>query len=134
MSNSFVTPWTGAYQTPLSMGFCRQEYWSRLPFPFPGNLPNPGAEPTFSALKGRFLPLSHQFDHMILLFLTSWGSSILLSTVAVPIYSLRNSEKQGSALSVSSPTLVSFCPFNSSHFNRGEVISHWSFDLHFLNN
>ena len=38
----FVTPWTAAYQTPLSMGFSRQEYCSGLPFPIPGDLPNPG--------------------------------------------------------------------------------------------
>ena len=37
----FVTPWTVAYQAPLSMGFSRQEYWSGLPFPSPGDLPNP---------------------------------------------------------------------------------------------
>ena len=42
----FATPWTVAHQAPLSMGFSRQEYWSRLPFPPPGDLPNPGAEPT----------------------------------------------------------------------------------------
>ena len=36
-----VTPWTVAHQTPLSMGFSRQEYWSGLPFHSPGNLPNP---------------------------------------------------------------------------------------------
>ena len=41
----FVTPWTVAYQAPLSVGFSRQEYWSGLPFPSPGNLPNPGIEP-----------------------------------------------------------------------------------------
>ena len=41
----FVTPWTVAYQAPLSVGFFRQEYWSRLPFPPPGDLPNPGIEP-----------------------------------------------------------------------------------------
>ena len=41
----FVIPWTGAYQAPLSMGFSRQEYWSGLPFPSPGDLPNPGIEP-----------------------------------------------------------------------------------------
>ena len=39
------TPWTVAYQAPLSMGFSRQEYWSGLPFPSPGDLPNPGIEP-----------------------------------------------------------------------------------------
>ena len=41
----FVTPWTVAYQAPPSMGFSRQEYWSRLPFPSPGDLPDPGIEP-----------------------------------------------------------------------------------------
>ena len=38
----FVTPWTVAYQAPPSLGFSRQEYWSGLPFPSPGDLPNPG--------------------------------------------------------------------------------------------
>ena len=41
----FVSPWTVAHQVPLSMGFSRQEYWSRLPFPSPGDLPKPGIEP-----------------------------------------------------------------------------------------
>ena len=41
----FATPWTVAHQTPLSMGFSRQESWSGLPFPSPGDLPNPGIEP-----------------------------------------------------------------------------------------
>ena len=40
-----MTPWTVAGQAPLSMGFSRQEYWSGLPFPSPGDLPNPGIEP-----------------------------------------------------------------------------------------
>ena len=41
----FSTPWTVAYQVPPSMGFSRQEYWSGLPFPSPGDLPNSGIEP-----------------------------------------------------------------------------------------
>ena len=41
----FATPWTVAYQAPPSMGFSRQEYWSGLPFPSPGDLSNPGIEP-----------------------------------------------------------------------------------------
>ena len=41
----FATLWTVAYQTSLSMGFSRQEYWSGLPFPSPGYLPDPGIEP-----------------------------------------------------------------------------------------
>ena len=40
-----VTPWTVAYHAPLYMGFSRQEYWSGLPFPSPGDLPDPGIEP-----------------------------------------------------------------------------------------
>jgi len=46
----FATPWTVAYQAPLSMGFSRQEYWSGLPFPSPGDLPDPGIEPRSPAL------------------------------------------------------------------------------------
>ena len=47
----FVTAWTVAHQAPLSMGFSRQEYWSGLPFPSPGDLPNPGIEPRSPALQ-----------------------------------------------------------------------------------
>ena len=47
----YVTPWTVAYQAPLSMGFSRQEYWSGLPFSSPRDLPNPGIKPGFPALE-----------------------------------------------------------------------------------
>ena len=47
----FATPWTVAYQAPPSMRFSRQEYWSGLPFPSPGDLPNPGIEPGSPALQ-----------------------------------------------------------------------------------
>ena len=47
----FETPWMVAYQAPRSMGFSRQEYWSGLPFPTPGELPNPGIEPGSLALQ-----------------------------------------------------------------------------------
>ena len=50
------TLWTAAYQAPLSMGFSRQEYWSGLPSPSPGNLPNPGIEPKSPALQTDTLP------------------------------------------------------------------------------
>ena len=53
-SNS-ATPRTVARQAPLSMGFSRQEYWSGLPFPLLGGLPNPGIEPAFPASAGWFL-------------------------------------------------------------------------------
>ena len=47
----FATLWTVADQASQSMGFSRQEYWSGLPFPFPGDLPNPGIEPRSPALQ-----------------------------------------------------------------------------------
>ena len=47
----FVTPWIVAYQAPPSMGFSRQEGWSGLPLPSPGNLPNPGIEPRSPTLQ-----------------------------------------------------------------------------------
>ena len=47
----FVTQWTVACQAPPSMGFLRQLYWSGLPFPSPGHLPNPGIEPRSPALQ-----------------------------------------------------------------------------------
>ena len=52
----FATPWTVAYQAPLSMGFSRQEYWSGLPFPSPGDLPKPGIQPGSPTLYGDALP------------------------------------------------------------------------------
>ena len=53
VSNS-ATPWTVLCQAPLSMGFPRQAYWNRLPFPSPGDLPNPGTEPMSPALADGF--------------------------------------------------------------------------------
>ena len=52
----FVTPWTVAYQALPSMKFSRQEYWSVLPFPSPGDLPNPGIEPRSPELQADALP------------------------------------------------------------------------------
>ena len=50
----FGTPWTVARQAPLSMGLSRLEYWNGLPFPAPGDLPNPGIKPVSPALVGSF--------------------------------------------------------------------------------
>ena len=49
-----AAPWTVACQVPLSMEFSRQEYWNGLPFPSPGDLPDPGIEPVSLALAGGF--------------------------------------------------------------------------------
>ena len=48
---TLCNPWTVAHQAPLSMGFSRQEYWSGLPFPSPGDLPDPGIKPRSPALQ-----------------------------------------------------------------------------------
>ena len=59
-----VTPWTVAHQAPLSMEFSRQKYWSGLPHPPPGDLPNPGIEPKSFVLQADSIPLSHQGSPM----------------------------------------------------------------------
>ena len=53
---TLVSPWSIARQAPLSMEFFRQEYWSGLPFPAPGDLPNPGIEPRSPSLQSNSLP------------------------------------------------------------------------------
>ena len=58
-SDSFATPWTVARQAPLYIQFSRQEYWSGVPFPSPGDLPGPGIEPMSLAWQMDSLPLSH---------------------------------------------------------------------------
>ena len=65
----FATPWTVTYQVPLSMGFSRQEYWSGLSCPPPGDLPDPGIEPmslTFPCKAGRFFITSTTWEALIL--------------------------------------------------------------------
>ena len=56
----FATPWTAARQAPLSVGFSRQEDWSGLPFPSPGDLPNPGIELGSPTLQADALPSEPQ--------------------------------------------------------------------------
>ena len=68
----FETLWSVAYQASPSMGFSRQEYWSWLPFPSPGDLPNPGVEPTSAALASGFFTPEPPGKHL--------SSNILYST------------------------------------------------------
>ena len=75
-----MTPWTVARQAPLSMEFSRQDYWSELPCPPPGDLPNTGIEPRSPALQAGSLPLSHQGspqNHTIYNLLNSEFAQIL---------------------------------------------------------
>ena len=63
-----ATPWTAAHQAPPSMGFSRQEYWSRLPCPAPGDLPDPGIKPASlmsPALSGGFFTTSTTWEALI---------------------------------------------------------------------
>ena len=77
MSDSFATPWTVARQAPPSMGFPRQENWSGLPFPSPGDLPDPGIKSKSPALAGRLFitepPRKLKGDIRNKLFLQSSG-------------------------------------------------------------
>ena len=76
----FATPWTVALQALLSMGFFRQEYWSRLPFPPPRDLPDPEAEPASSvspALQADSLLLSHQGNTWSLYIISNSTDSII---------------------------------------------------------
>ena len=66
----FVIPWTVACQAPLSMEFCRQEYLSGLPFPSPGDLPDPGTEPGVFALQVDYL--SSELPGKSYLFQLKW--------------------------------------------------------------
>ena len=61
-----VTPWTLACQAPLSMGFSMQEYWGGLPFPSPGDLPNPGIKPRSPALQTEPPPSNKNIGRMVL--------------------------------------------------------------------
>ena len=76
VASDSANPWTVAYHTPLSMAFSRQEYWSGLPFPFPGDLPDPGIEPRFPAVQKILYQLSHQGSPMNL-----WDDTIQVLTV-----------------------------------------------------
>ena len=77
---TLVTPWTVARQAPLFMGFSRQKYWSRLPFPSPGDLPNAGIEPQVSCMAGRFF--TNWAIREALCNLMSYLKCILLSDIS----------------------------------------------------
>ena len=87
MSNFFVTPWTIACQAPLSMEFSRQEYWSGLPFPSPGDLHDPEiklASLTFLALAGEFFTITATWEAQEVL--RGILNSVLNSTSSLNFY------------------------------------------------
>ena len=94
----FATPWTVAHQAPLSIGFSRQEYWSGLPCPPPGDIPNPGIEPRSPTLQAESLlsetpgkPKNTTVGSLSLLqeiFLTEESNPLLLCLLHWPADSL----------------------------------------------
>ena len=99
MSSPFVTPYTVVCQSPLSMGFPRQEYWSGLPFPSPGVVLDPGIEPGSPSLAGGFFTteppgqLAHRIGPNLTpltvpesqpVFSHHTGSALVLSSVFSP--------------------------------------------------
>ena len=86
-SDSFATPRTVARQAPLSIEFPRQEYWSGLPFPSLGDLPDPGTEPTFLtslSLAGGFSTTSTTWEDLESIDGQLFGYSALVPTHVVP--------------------------------------------------
>ena len=81
----FETLFTVALQAPLSLGFCRQEYWSGLPFPPPGDLPDPGVESTSPTWQVDSLPLSHQ-GNLILWWFAANKGQVLQVFLCHPVY------------------------------------------------
>ena len=88
VSDSFATLWTGTHQAPLCMGFSRQEYWSGLSFPPPGDLPDPGIAPASPALAGGFLttePPEKPQSYMFYIFYTYKAKSLCCALDTITI-------------------------------------------------
>ena len=77
----FATPWTVAHQAPLLMGFPKQEYWSGLPFLFPGNLPDLGIEPLSPALAGEFFTTEPWGSPVISMNISKYKTTIQAQTL-----------------------------------------------------
>ena len=81
-----VTPWTVAHQPPLSTGFPRQEYWSGLPFPSPGNLSDPGIEPTSPVLAGGFFTTEPSGKSSLSTLMESWIFTYVFDFLKMPLH------------------------------------------------
>ena len=93
----FVTLWTAAHQAPLSMRFSRQGYWSRLPFPSPGDLPDPGIEPRSPALQADALPSEPSGKPHINIIKTKFhkpAAKIILNGEKLKEFPLRSGKRQ----------------------------------------
>ena len=111
MSDCFSTPWTVARQAPLSMGFSRQEYWSGLPRPSPGDLPDLGMTLESPALQADSLLLNHQGRPMEVL-----SHDIYLCLSHFSCYDKLHVAADGIVLELSNiPVYVGMCVFRYTH-------------------
>ena len=111
----FPIPWTAAHQAPLYVEFPRQEYWGRLPFPSPGDLPGPGIKPRSPAWQAVSLPLEAPEILKLFPFLPSfhWGS---LQTAGLPGEAGRVRGLVGPVVReplAAQPPVQSWCPWSS---------------------
>ena len=135
-----VTPWIVAPQAPLSMGFLRQEFWSGVPFPSPGDIPDPGTEAASPALAGGFFtteppgePVYHgtRCNTIISSFLSPvfpspcmylhWGITQLKDT-SISIFTCNSAMREVGLLS----SIMCFL-LQALHLTLWEIIIHWIF-------
>ena len=105
----FATPWTVAYQAPPSMVFSRQQCWSGLPFPSPGNLPDPGIEPGSPALAGRLYLLSQKGSPLSEEYMAETEEALKSLLMKVK----EESEKAGLKLSIHRTKIMASGPITS---------------------
>jgi len=112
----FATPWTVAYQAPPSMGFSRQECWSGLPFPSPGDLPDPGIEPGSPTLQADTLP--SKWTEVIFKLFFAIGTWLVLFVFSLfPAHILSSEEP------LFTPGVLKF---NNKVACCGSVFTHWT--------
>ena len=146
----FMTLWTVTHQTPLSVGFSMQEYWSGLPFPPPGDLPDPGFKPTssvFPVLQVDSLPLSHQGKLSLGMCSNSCplshGCCLTISSSAAPFFfCLQSLPASGSFLiswlftssgqSIEASALATILPKNIQGWFPLELTIEWQYNLNIL--
>ena len=100
MCESFASPWTIVHQDPLSVGFSSQEYWSRLPFPSPGDLPNPRIGPMSPPLVGGFFTTELPGKPHLPLVKSKWTSPAYIQRQGIIRGHLRETSSQPHLLQV----------------------------------
>ena len=136
MSNSFASPWTVTLQAPLSMSFPRQEYWSGLPFPSLGDLPDPGIKPRSPALQADSLPTELQGKPLLchMYFKYIFSLNIYVLTLLMKVQFLRQEDPLEKEMATHSSSLTWRIPWTEEPGRgpRGRKESDMTERLHFL--